>query len=62
MPKCETRTRLQTVDEAAEQLFMHPRTVRRLIAEKKLVAHRFGRALRVAQADLDAFVKGHREP
>lgn len=62
MPKLETRARLQTVDEAAEQLFMHPRTVRRLIAEKKLVAHRFGRALRIAQADLDDYVRRHREP
>lgn len=61
MPKLETRTRLLTVEEAAEQLFMHPRTVRRKVAEKEIAAHRFGRALRISQTDLDTFVKSHRE-
>lgn len=62
MSKTANRDRLLTIDEAAELLLMHPRTVRRKIAEKEIAAHRFGRALRISQTDLDTFVKSHREP
>lgn len=61
MSKTDTRSHLLTIDEAAEFLLMHPRTVRRKIAEKEIAAHRFGRSLRISTTDLDTFVKTHRE-
>jgi excisionase family DNA binding protein len=45
-------TRLHTIDEAAELLNMSPRTVRRLIESGALPVHRFGRLVRIADADL----------
>ncbi|AGK50782.1 MULTISPECIES: helix-turn-helix domain-containing protein [Burkholderia] len=44
-----------TVDEAAERLRLHPKTVLRFIREGRLRATRIGKAYRIARADLDAF-------
>lgn len=46
---------LITVQQAAEQLRLHPKTVLRHIREGRLPAARIGKAYRIAQADLDRF-------
>jgi excisionase family DNA binding protein len=50
-----------TVAEVAERLEVSTRTVRRWIASGKLVAHHFGRAVRIAESDLKAFIAQHRD-
>lgn len=48
-----------TLDDAAEQLLVSPRTVRRLIAEGKLPGYTVRgsrKLLRIDQADLDALM------
>jgi excisionase family DNA binding protein len=52
--------RLLTVTEAAEWLGTSPRFVRRLIAERRIAYTRLGRHVRIAVADLDAFVAAGR--
>jgi excisionase family DNA binding protein len=47
--------RLVTVDQAAEQLNLHPKTVLRYIHEGRLPATRIGKSYRIAGAQLDAF-------
>jgi excisionase family DNA binding protein len=52
------RGRMLDLAEAAEQLSLHPRTVRRMIARGKLAAVRVGpRLLRVRAADVEALGK-----
>jgi len=46
---------LCTVDFAAEQLNLHPRTVLRFIREGRLEAKKVGRSYRIARAHLEAF-------
>lgn len=46
---------LCTVEFAAEQLKLHPRTVHRFIHEGRLPARRIGRAYRIRRSDLNAF-------
>ncbi|MHA6623913.1 helix-turn-helix domain-containing protein [Pseudonocardia sichuanensis] len=56
-------TRYLKVAEAAEYLNTSVRFVRRLIAERRIAFHRVGRHVRIAVADLDAFVlDGRVEP
>ena len=50
-----------TIAEVAERLGVSTRTVRRWIEDLELVAHRFGRAVRVAETDLKAFLAMHRD-
>jgi excisionase family DNA binding protein len=50
-----------TIAETAEMLRVCTRTVRRWIATGRLVAHRFGNAVRIAEPDLRAFLALHRE-
>lgn len=59
----DRRHRIQffTVAETAEMSRVASRTVRRWIASGELVAHRFGRAVRIADGDLRAFLALHRE-
>jgi excisionase family DNA binding protein len=45
-------TRLRTIDETAELLSVSSRTVRRLVASGALQVHRFGRLVRIAEADI----------
>jgi len=47
--------RLITVEEAAERLNLHPKTVLRYIHDGRLAATRIGKSYRIAKADLDAF-------
>ena len=46
---------LVTVEQAAEQLSLHPKTVLRHIREGRLPATRIGKSYRIEQARLDAF-------
>ena len=52
--------RFYTVSQVAQMLSVSPRTVRRWIEDKKLVAHKFGGAVRIAESDLQAFIGTHR--
>jgi excisionase family DNA binding protein len=49
-------TRLRTINETAEILNVSPRTVRRFIDCGALPVHRFGRAVRISDADIAAFL------
>lgn len=46
---------LLTVEQAAEQLNLHPKTVLRYIREGRLPATRVGKSYRIVRANLDAF-------
>ena len=50
-----------TIDEVAEMLSVSTRTVRRWIDRGELVAHRFGAAVRISEADLRAFLALRRD-
>lgn len=52
--------RYLTVAEAAEYLNTSVRFVRRLIAERRIAFHHVGRHVRLAEDDLDAFVRAGR--
>jgi excisionase family DNA binding protein len=45
---------LYTVEQAAERLKLHPKTVLRMIREGRLKAARLGKAYRISGGDLDA--------
>ena len=45
-----------TVDQAADRLKLHPKTVLRMIHDGRIKAARLGKAYRIAGADLDATV------
>jgi excisionase family DNA binding protein len=49
-----------TVPEAAQYLNTTVRFVRRLIEERRIAFHRFGRHVRLEKADLDEFVAAGR--
>jgi excisionase family DNA binding protein len=49
-----------TVAQVAELLAVSTRSVRRWIAGGELLAHKFGRQIRVSEIDLRDFVAGHR--
>jgi excisionase family DNA binding protein len=49
-----------TVPDVAEHLGVADRTVRRWIEGRQLVAHRFGRAVRISEEDLRRFLAAHR--
>jgi excisionase family DNA binding protein len=53
-------TRFYTVAQVANLLAVSQRSVRRWIAARELLAHKFGRQLRIAESDLRAFVEWRR--
>ncbi len=53
-------TRFYTVAEVADLLVVSTRSVRRWIARGELLAHKFGRQVRISEIDLRAFVQGGR--
>jgi excisionase family DNA binding protein len=58
-----TAPQLLTIEAAAAHIGMSPRYVRRLIAERRIVFYRLGRAVRIDPADLAAHVhSGRVEP
>ena len=50
-----------TIEEVADFLSLSTRSVRRLISRGLLPVHRFGRAVRIAEADLRVYIATHRE-
>ena len=50
-----------TTGDVAEILNVCERTVRRRIRDGELVAHHFGRIVRIGGSDLNAFIAGHRD-
>jgi excisionase family DNA binding protein len=44
-----------TIEEAAERLHMSVRYVRRLVAERRIAFHKYGRSVRLAESDVAAF-------
>ncbi len=52
--------RFLRVAEAADELGISPKHVRRAIDRGDLPIHRFGRAVRIARADLEQFINRHR--
>lgn len=55
-----TRRRWLTTAEAAELLGVRPRTVYRLIDHDRLPAYRFGRVIRLLEADVDQWAESQR--
>ena len=56
----EATASLLTIEQAAERINMSVRYVRRLVAERRIAFHKFGRAVRIATVDLDELVAGGR--
>lgn len=52
--------KLLTTSEAAFRLGVSKRTIQELAADRKLASIKFGRNIRFAVADLDAFIESHR--
>jgi excisionase family DNA binding protein len=59
-PNAPADEKFHTVEQVAEGLNVSPRTVRRWIQSKALVAHRFGASVRIAESELRTFVARHR--
>ena len=53
-----SKPQLLTVDQAAERLVVSSRTVRRMITDGRLKHVKIGRAVRVSEAALAAFILG----
>lgn len=53
---------LLTVDEVANELKLHPDTVRRYIREKRLLPTRVGGRLRIRRSELDRFLSEGDKP
>ena len=51
---------LLTVEEAAERMRTKPRFIRRLVAERRIAFVKLGRHVRIAEADVVAFIKAGR--
>jgi excisionase family DNA binding protein len=49
-----------TVSDVAGHLGVSTRTVRRWVEGRQLIAHHFGRAVRIAEEDLRTFLRAHR--
>jgi excisionase family DNA binding protein len=52
--------RLLTVEDAADRLGTSERFVRRLIFERRIAFVKMGRHVRIATADLDAYIRAGR--
>jgi excisionase family DNA binding protein len=52
--------RLLTVEDAADQLGTSVRFLRRLIFERRIAFVKVGRHVRIASADLDAYIRAGR--
>ena len=54
------RPSMRTVKRAAEELDVNERTIWRAIDRSELVAHRFGRAVRIADEDFLRYIASKR--
>jgi excisionase family DNA binding protein len=52
--------RFYTIAQVAELLAISERSVRRWIATGELVAHKFGRGVRISETDLKTFLALHK--
>ncbi len=52
--------RFLTVVDAASELSVSTKYVRRAIERQELAVHRFGRAIRIARSDFEQFIAQHR--
>jgi excisionase family DNA binding protein len=59
-PRSRPVTKLRTIQETAELFDASRRTVQRLIQSGALPAYRVGRLVRIADADIAAFLAGDR--
>jgi excisionase family DNA binding protein len=57
-----TSDRMHKVSHIAERTNLSTREIRRQIAEGNLTVHRFGRAIRVSEADFQRFIAARRQP
>ena len=55
-------TPLLSLNQVADHLQVSIKTIRRWIEGDDLIAHRFGRQLRISELDLQTFIKSRREP
>ena len=53
-------TRFYTVSEVATLLAVSTRTIRRWVTTCELLAHKFGRQVRISETDLRAFLERRR--
>jgi excisionase family DNA binding protein len=51
-----------TIDAAAEQLALHPRTIRRAISNGELPGYKFGKALRLRADEVAVWAESKRIP
>ena len=58
--KAASEAAFYTIDEFARRLKISPKSVRRLIKQRKLAAHLFGRMWRISQPDALAFERANR--
>ncbi|MEV4417390.1 excisionase family DNA-binding protein [Catellatospora sp. NPDC049609] len=49
-----------TIEEAATRMSMSVRYVRRLVADRRIPFHKFGRSVRLAETDVSAFISAGR--
>jgi excisionase family DNA binding protein len=56
-----TNDRMHKVSHVAERTNLSTREIRRQIAEGNLIVHRFGRAIRISEADLQRFIAARRQ-
>ena len=59
-PQKRTLPRFYTTQEVSDSLAVSPRTVSRWIEREELIAHEFGRSVRIADHDLQAFLARQR--
>lgn len=52
--------KMLTVEEVAEELRVHPETVRQWIRDEELIAFDIGKEYRIQRTDLDAFLSQRR--
>jgi len=51
---------LLTIEQAAQQMSMSARYIRRLIAERRIPFHRLGRAVRINLTDINNYITSSR--
>jgi excisionase family DNA binding protein len=61
MPNKTGRMRFHTISEVAEKLCISKRHVWRAISDRDLLSHRFGRARRISDHDLEEYVRRSRD-